>query len=172
MNTADRDSHLKVKKPKLSSKAITIATKIMTITKRLLLWLPLLLAAPKSAQASDGFETDANFMVTYMGNGVIHFRLLFLDCGKINYYMTRKDGVRNDGVLVYMTYNDANGTARTVNAFQLYCPSNPSDDLVAACCGSISTRFHSGCCSAISATPRMKPRPYALDRSAATAILF
>lgn len=92
------------------------------------LWLPLLLAAPKSAQASDGFETDANFMVTYMGNGVIHFRLLFLDCGKINYYMTRKDGVRNDGVLVYMTYNDANGTARTVNAFQLYCPSNPSDD--------------------------------------------
>ncbi len=92
------------------------------------LWLPLLLAAPKSAQASDGFETDANFMVTYMGNGVIHFRLLFLDCGKLNYYMTRKDGVRNDGVLVYMTYNDANGTARTVNAFQLYCPSNPSDD--------------------------------------------
>lgn len=92
------------------------------------LWLPLLLAAPKSAQASDGFETDANFMVTYMGNGVIHFRLLFLDCGKINYYMTREDGVRNDGVLVYMTYNDANGTAKTVNAFQLYCPSNPSDD--------------------------------------------
>lgn len=97
--------------------------------KRLLwLWLALLLAAPQNAKASDGFETDANFMVTYMGNGVIHFRLLFLDCGKINYYMTRKDGVRNDGVLVYMTYNDANGTARTVNAFQLYCPSNPSDD--------------------------------------------
>ena len=90
------------------------------------LWLALLLAVPQSAKASDGFETDANFLVSYMGNGVIHFRLLFLDCGNLNYYMTRKDGVRSDGVLVYMTYNDASGT-KTVNAFQLYCPSNPKD---------------------------------------------
>lgn len=98
------------------------------------LWLFVMLAIPKNALASDGFTIDANFMAISTGQGVVHFRLLYLDSGNLEYYMIKKDKFGSDnrdrshGCQMYVSGTLANGTAFSHReVFALYCDS-PSDN--------------------------------------------
>lgn len=89
------------------------------------LWFVMMLAIPKVTWASDGFEVDANFLATSAGQGVVHFKLLYLDSGTVNYYMNYgsdwKGRNRSHGCQIYVSGTLANGaTFSRREVFALY----------------------------------------------------